>query len=149
MKTYKSTISLFSLKKNSTDFFKVKIGSSNDAFEYISKFYGDDLDIYESFFVLLLNRSNTTIGYAKISQGGISGTVVDSRIIAKYCVDALASSVILCHNHPSGNMNPSQNDLDITKKVQSVLTLFDCKVLDHLILGESSYLSLADEGLLS
>lgn len=149
MKTYKSTISLFSLKKNSTDFKKVKIGSSNDAYEYISNFYGDDLDIFESFFLLLLNRNNTTIGYAKISQGGISGTVVDSRIIAKYCVDALASAVILCHNHPSGNTRPSQNDIDITKKIQSVLTLLDCKVLDHLILGGDSFLSFADEGLIS
>jgi DNA repair protein RadC len=149
MKTYKSTISLFSLKKNSTDFKKVKIGSSKDAFDYISNFYGDDLEIYESFFVLLLNRNNTTIGYAKISQGGISGTVVDSRIIAKYCIDALASAVILSHNHPSGNLRPSSNDLDITKKITNVLALLDCKVLDHLILGGDTYLSLADEGFIS
>lgn len=149
MKTYKSTISLFSLKKNSTDFKKVKIGSSSDAYEYISNFYGDDLEIYESFFVLLLNRNNTTIGYAKISQGGISGTVVDSRIIAKYCIDALASAVILSHNHPSGNLRPSSNDLDITKKITNVLALLDCKVLDHLILGGDTYLSLADEGFIS
>ena len=88
------------------------------------------------------------IGYAKISQGGIVGTVIDATIIAKYCVEALATSVILAHNHPSGGLVPSQQDKDITRKIKDTLKIFDCNVLDHIILTEDSFFSFADEGLM-
>jgi DNA repair protein RadC len=142
------TIKLYEIKKNNTDFESVNLKSSYESSNFIRKFYGDDLEVYESFFILLLNRANDTIGYAKISQGGIVGTIVDVKIIAKYVVDSLASGIILAHNHPSGNKNPSQADLDITKKIKEVLIYFDCKVLDHIILTKNNYTSFADESLI-
>jgi DNA repair protein RadC len=96
MKIYSKKFPLITLKKTKTDFPCVKIEKSVDAYEFVKNFYSDDIDIFKSFFILLLNRSNKTIGYAKISQGGIVGTVIDTTIIAKYCVEAFAKSVILC-----------------------------------------------------
>ena len=148
MKTYKTNINLYTLRKIQTEFPKVKVDSSATAAKFIKQFYSDDIEIFESFFVLLLNSANITTGYAKISQGGIAGTMVDTRLIAKYAVDALAPSVILAHNHPSGNTKASHADREITKKIIAGLGLLDIKVLDHLILTEESFLSFADEGLL-
>lgn len=146
MKTYKTTTPQFSITKNKSDFPKAKITSSKDAEQFIRQFYFDDIGIYESFFILLLNRSNITTGYAKISQGGTAGTVVDIKIIAKYIADTLAHGIILAHNHPSGNTNPSQADYTITKNVQKAAQLFDCTLLDHVILNEETYFSFADNG---
>lgn len=151
MKTFKvnETTPLYELKKIQTDFPKEKITSSEDAQKFILQFYGDDIEIYESFFVLLLNQSNITIGYAKISQGGITGTVVDPIIIAKYAIESLAKGVILAHNHPSGNLTVSRQDSEITEKIKTGLKLFDIKVLDHIILtGSEKYTSMADLGVL-
>jgi DNA repair protein RadC len=148
MKTYKKVLPLITLKKTKSDFQCAKIVTSTDANEFIRNFYSDDIEIFESFFILLLNRNNTTIGYAKISQGGIVGTIIDATIIAKYCVEALAKSVILAHNHPSGGLVPSQADKDITRKITDTLKIFDCSVLDHIILTEDSFFSFADEGMM-
>ena len=136
------TIKLFELKKIQTEFPSEKITSSDQAANFIRRFYFDDIEIFESFFILLLNQANKTIGYAKISQGGISGTVVDVRIIAKYAIEALATSVILAHNHPSGNLTPSQSDITITEKIKTGLKILDIKVLDHLILTADSFYSM-------
>lgn len=136
----------YSLKATKSDFDRAKIKSSKDAYNYIKQFYFDDIDIYESCFILLLNNSNDVIGYAKISQGGILSTVVDVRLICKYAVDSLATSVILAHNHPSGTLKPSNPDIQITKKTKEALSLFDCTLVDHIILTSNSYSSLADEG---
>jgi DNA repair protein RadC len=145
MKTYKTNINEFSLKIKSSDFKKTKITTSKDAFNIISKFYGEDVAIYESFFLLLLNRANNTIGFAKISQGGTVGTVIDTKIICNYVVNSLASSVILAHNHPSGGLTPSGADLKITDKIIKALDIFDCKVLDHLIITpENGFKSFSD-----
>jgi DNA repair protein RadC len=84
----------------------------------------------------------------KISQGGISGSVVDIKIICKYAIECLGCSVILVHNHPSGNRNPSQEDLNITKKIKQALSIFDIGLFDHIILTANSYYSFADEGIL-
>lgn len=135
-------------KKTPSNFEKVKIVSSKDAFNVIKQFYFDDIDIFESFFILCLNRNNQTIAYAKISQGGVTGTVVDIKLIAKYAIDCLASGVILAHNHPSGNLKASPEDLAITKKVKEGLKILDIQVLDHLILTSQGYLSFGDEGIL-
>ncbi|MBP7507342.1 MAG: DNA repair protein RadC [Prolixibacteraceae bacterium] len=124
-----------------------KISCSNDAFE-ILRVEISDLS-HEEFWVLYLDRSNKVIDKRKISQGGISGTVIDVRIILKQAIEKLASAIILSHNHPSGNVRPSQNDLDITKKALEAAKLVDIKVLDHLIICGSEYLSLADEGLIT
>jgi DNA repair protein RadC len=139
---------LFQIKKTETNFPRLKVTSSKEAYNVIRQYYSDDIEVYESFFILLLDRSNTTVGYAKISQGGIVGTVVDVKLIAKYCLDSLCSGVILAHNHPSGNLNPSGQDLEITKKIKSALSLIDTVVLDHLILTSKEFYSFQDQCIL-
>lgn len=135
---------LISLKKERNAFESVQIKNSKDTEKFTRQFYSDDIGIYESFFILLLNRNHKTIGYSKISQGGICGTVVDVKIICKYVVDTLASNIILVHNHPSGVLRPSNEDLLITDKIKKALKIFDCKLLDHIILTEDSYYSFID-----
>ena len=146
MKKYKNTISEYSLKYTKSDIQKTKITTSESASNVIRKFYFDDINIYESFFILLLNRANNTTGFAKISQGGTAGTVVDIKIIAKYAVESLSSAVIICHNHPSGNIKPSEADINITKKIKDALLLLDISLTDHIILSENNYYSFADNG---
>ena len=101
---------------------------------------------HEEFWVLFLNRANKIIERRKISQGGVSGTFIDNKIIFKYAIENLASSIILCHNHPSGNINPSKSDIAITDKAVEIGNLFDISVLDHIIVTEDSYFSFADDG---
>ena len=146
MKKYKNTISEYSLKYTKSEIQKTKITTSESASKVIRQFYFDDINIYESFFILLLNRANNTTGFAKISQGGTAGTVVDIKIIAKYAVESLSSAVIICHNHPSGNITPSETDINITKKIKDVLLLLDIKLIDHIILSENDFYSFADNG---
>lgn len=148
MKTYKKQMSRFRIIADKSDFKATKISSSEDAYNVIKQFYADDIEVYESFFLLLLNRPINTIGFVKISQGGTVGTVVDPKLIAKYAIDGLASSVILAHNHPSGNTNPSEADREATKKIKEGLSLFDIAVLDHIILTSESYFSFGDEGII-
>jgi DNA repair protein RadC len=142
------TIKKYELRKMDTDFKRVKIHSSKEASDFIRQFYSDDIGIFESFFLLLLDQSNSTIGYVKISQGGITGTVVDTLLVAKYVIDSLAKGVILAHNHPSGNLSPSRQDLDITERIKKGLNLFDVQVFDHIILTEEGYKSFSDDGLI-
>lgn len=146
MEKYKNTISEYSLKYTKSEIQKTKITTSESASNVIRKFYFDDINIYESFFILLLNRANNTTGFAKISQGGTAGTVVDIKIIAKYAVESLSSAVIICHNHPSGNIKPSEADINITKKIKDALLLLDIRLTDHIILSENNYYSFADNG---
>jgi DNA repair protein RadC len=150
MKKYKGLTKerIITVKESNAYFNKAKIQSSQDAYEYIKPFWSDDIEIYESFFILLLNRSNNTIGYAKISQGGITGTIVDKKIIAKYAIDTLASGIILAHNHPSGNEQPSDADQKITDDIKGVLNIIDVTLLDHIILTKDTFTSFADDGLL-
>jgi DNA repair protein RadC len=146
MKKKKNYAKYFELKKVQSEFPNITITNSEDSATFIRQFFGDDIDIFESFFILLLNRSNRTIGYAKISQGGITGTMVDIRLIAKYAIESLAVYVILAHNHPSGNTKPSKEDTDLTFKVRDALKLLDITILDHIILTKDKYLSFVDEG---
>ena len=132
-------------KKITSELEKIKVTQSSEVYDFIKKFWHDDLLIYESFFILILNQANETIAYAKISQGGVAGTVVDVKIIAKYAIDCLSPAIILAHNHPSGNPKPSTADINITKKIKDGLKLLDIAVLDHIILFENGYTSLADE----
>ena len=94
----------------------------------------------------MLNRSNRIIGKSKVSQGGVSGTVIDTKLIMKSAIENLASSIILCHNHPSGNLNPSGSDIDITNKIKTAADCLDMKLLDHIIVTDHSYYSFLDEG---
>jgi DNA repair protein RadC len=125
---------------------KPKITGSQSAFEALRP-YLQDLP-HEEFWVLLLNRANQIIRPMQISAGGVSGTVADPKLIFKAAVEHLASSLILAHNHPSGNLQPSQADRDLTKKLKGAGQLLDTPVLDHLILADHRYLSFADEGIL-
>jgi len=135
------------VKELKTKFETITVTSSKDAADYIRKFYSSDINIYESCFILLLNQANQTIGYAKISQGGVAGTVVDIKIIAKYCVDTLASNCIFAHNHPSGKLEFSHADLHISRKTKDALALLDVKLLDSLVITENGYKSMMDDDL--
>lgn len=139
---------MYELKTIQTEFPKVKIRNVKESADFIRQFYHGDIEIFESFFILMLNNANQTIGYAKISQGGITGTVVDIRIVAKYAVESLAVSVILAHNHPSGKLQASETDIEITQKIKKGLMLLDIMVLDHIILTEEGYLSFVEESLI-
>jgi len=122
------------------------IRSSQDAFQHVQPLLFD-LDV-EVFYILLLNRANRVLEATVISQGGVAGTVVDAKLIFQKALDKLASSIILVHNHPSGNLRPSQNDLNITKKLAKGARLLDMHVVDHLIVHQDQYFSFADQGLL-
>lgn len=97
---------------------------------------------------MLVNRANKVIGYAKISQGGVAGTFVDVKIVAKYALESLCAGVLFIHNHPSGNVKPSIEDRQITDKLKKALSLFDIKLLDSIIISDNSYYSFCDEGLI-
>ncbi|MBN2172681.1 MAG: DNA repair protein RadC [Bacteroidales bacterium] len=125
---------------------KKKITSSKDVFEYFSGIFGDSN--YEAFYILLLNRGNKIIREVQISEGGFSGTVADPKKIFKIALENNATSIILCHNHPSGNIQPSDADIKLTHKLKSAGEMLDLQVLDHIILGEEKYYSFADEGTL-
>jgi DNA repair protein RadC len=125
---------------------KEKIANSRDAFEIFQSVMGDQP--YESFWIILLNKANKVIRKCSISEGGVSGTVVDPKKIYKIALDQHASSIILGHNHPSGNIQPSEADQKITKKIKDAGFMLDVAVLDHLIIGDDRYYSFADEGTL-
>ena len=123
-----------------------RITSSSDVYAYIKPKL-IDLPV-EQFWLLCLNRSNQIINSSMISQGGVSGTVADPKIIFKAALTNLASGIILIHNHPSGNLTPSQADKNLTEKMVSSGKLLEIPVLDHLIFTDEAYFSFADEGLL-
>ena len=127
---------------------KVKINSSEVAAKYVRQFFYDDIEVYESFFILMLNRSNSTIGWAKISQGGIDSTIVDSILIAKFCIDKLAKGVVLFHKHTSGELRPSDADIRMTEQISKALQLLGIKVQDHIILTSEGYYSFLDGGII-
>lgn len=124
--------------------YAVRVSSSIDAVNYARHFYSDDMEIYESVFIILLNRNNNTMGWAKIAQGGVYGAMVDKKLICKYAIEALASGVILVHNHPSGNTQPSAQDIDLAQQIRKALGIFDISLLDSIILSENGYYSMND-----
>ena len=125
---------------------KMIITQSADAAGYFRPLL-EDLN-HEEFWILLLNRSNTVIDKMMVSQGGLAGTVTDVRLILKMAIEKLASAMILCHNHPSGNMQASEADHKITRKIKEAAALMEITVLDHVIIAQDGYLSFADEGIL-
>lgn len=125
---------------------KIKITSSKAAYNIINAKLSDLP--HEEFWVIYMNRSNTVIKVECISKGGISGTIVDTRLVLKPAVEILASSFILVHNHPSGNLKPSEADIKLTKQINEASKLFDIILQDHLIIGDNAYYSFADEGIL-
>ncbi|KAB1066189.1 RadC family protein [Salibacter halophilus] len=125
---------------------KKKVTSSQDAYQYLYPLLADLP--HEEFVVVLLNRGNKIMTHKTISRGGVSGTVADAKIIFQIALEKLASSIILAHNHPSGNLTASQADIQLTEKLKEGASLLDLQVLDHLIIGDENYLSFADDGLL-
>lgn len=123
-----------------------KIDSSRSAYHTIAPILAD-LNC-EEFWILLINRGSKLIKKIKISSGGVNAVLADPRLIFKPAIENLASSIILVHNHPSGNLNPSREDLNITKKLQEGAKLLDMAVVDHLIITQDGYFSFADEGLM-
>lgn len=125
---------------------KTVISTSKQIAEYLKTMIQDYN--FEVFAVLFLNQSNKVNHFEIISKGGITGTVADPRIILKKALDAEATSIILCHNHPSGSLKPSRADEELTYKIKEAARFLDIKVLDHLIVSEQGHFSFADEGLL-
>ena len=125
---------------------RIKITGSRDVSELFQPVLGDLP--HEEFWVLLLNRANRVISRYKVSQGGVSGTVIDVRLIMKTGIEKLASAIVLCHNHPSGNLQPSVADEQITQKLKEAGKLMDIPILDHIIVTDNAYFSFADEGIL-
>jgi DNA repair protein RadC len=123
-----------------------KITDSRDVFDIMDPLLADLH--YEEFWVIVLNRSNRVIDKKKISQGGITGTVTDIRLILKTAIENLATSIILCHNHPSGNLQPSEADIAITGRLKESANIMDIALLDHLIVAGKTYFSFADENLI-
>lgn len=123
------------------------ISQSQDAFEYL---YADLADAnFEEFWIILLKRNNQIISKKRISEGGIAGTVADPKKIFKIALDAQASSIILCHNHPSGNLKPSEQDKQLTRKISQAGKTLEIAVLDHLIFGNDKYFSFADANMMT
>ncbi|SEH94020.1 DNA repair protein RadC [Paenimyroides aquimaris] len=123
-----------------------KINSSADACKLMQPLIGDLP--HEEFWVLLLNNSNKVVYKLQLSKGGLTQTIVDIRLIYKTALEHLATAIILVHNHPSGQLNPSQADNDITQKIKKAGNTLDIKLLDHLIITQKDYFSFADEGIL-
>ena len=137
---------------------RCKITSSKDSVDVITKFYDSGCMVKEISYALYMNRSNNTIGVYEVSKGGVTGTVIDTLLITKIAIELLAKSVILFHNHPSGNKQPSEQDRQMTNKIKESLKLFDISLLDHIIIlpdirekwgtYKPDYYSFADEGLI-
>lgn len=134
-------------RKDADVFNKNKINGSKDAADFFQPMLGD-LN-HEEFWIMLLDRGNKILDTFLVSKGGISGTVIDVRIILKPAIEKLASAILLCHNHPSGTLQASDADLKITRKISDAAKLVDISVLDHIIIGQNRYLSFADEGILN
>ena len=141
-----AALELGNRKRTQDAMIREKIGSSRDVFELFHPELSEAN--YEAFWILLLNRANRVIRKMSISEGGISGTVADPKKIFKMALEFNASSVILCHNHPSGNIQPSEADIKLTRKMKEAGILLDLPVLDHLIIGGNAYYSFADEGMM-
>jgi DNA repair protein RadC len=120
---------------------RTKIRSSKDCYDQFS-FMGDLP--HEEFWILLLRRNNTVIDKVQISKGGIAGTYVDTRIILKRAIESLASGIVLCHNHPSGELTPSQQDIQITNRLKQAASTMEIQIIDHIIIGGKSHYSFND-----
>jgi DNA repair protein RadC len=147
MRTYKTDCPEIELKLKRGEVKKMQIKTSFDSFQALKLFFDQDtIELTETFIVIYLNRANNTIGWMKVSSGGLTGTIVDVRIVLGTALKAAATSIILAHNHPSGNLHPSQEDFNLTKRIKEAAKFMDITVIDHLILTDENYYSFADEG---
>jgi DNA repair protein RadC len=125
---------------------KPHITCSSDAYQLIAPYLVDIQ--HEEFWLLFLNRANKVTHREQLSKGGVAGTIVDAKLIFKRALELQASGIILAHNHPSGNLKPSQQDINVTKQLQNGAKLLDMSILDHIIVAENQYYSFADEGMM-
>ena len=147
MKTYNGDTPEITLKYKSSGVKKTKITNSKDSYELLKQMYdADTLEYCESSIVIYLNRANNSIGWQKISQGGITGTVVDVRMVLATALKCGATGIILSHNHPSGNLFPSDADDKLTKQIFEASKIMEIQLLDHLIITTDGYYSYADQG---
>lgn len=123
-----------------------KITSSKDCVGILRPLFDSSINWREEMVMLCLNRANKVIAYYRVSVGGTTGTVCDPKIIFSVALNCLANSIILCHNHPSGNLQPSLADNQITQKIKDAGKLLEITLLDHIIITDESFYSYADEG---
>ena len=127
---------------------KQKITSSASAYEILKSSWNEgSLELQEEFKVLLLNRANDVLGIYNMSKGSVSGTVVDVRLLFAVALKCNASGILISHNHPSGNLNPSDADKELTDKIKQLSKLFDIKMIDHIIITHLGYFSFLDNGM--
>lgn len=126
-----------------------KVNSSKDIYNILKQIWDENkIDMLEEFKVIFLNRANRVTGVYDASSGGITGTVADPRLILAAAIKSLSVSIVLSHNHPSGNLKPSRADEELTLKIKEAASYHDIKVLDHIIISSEGYYSFADEGLI-
>lgn len=133
-------------KVNPSD--RPKILRSQDSYNLLKSVWSDKIEYVEEFYVLLLNRGNRVLGISKISEGGLSGCSVDPKRVFQCALKANASSIVLAHNHPSGQLQPSEADIKLTAKIKSAGSFLEINVLDHIIITPYSYYSFSDDGIL-
>lgn len=134
---------------SSGDSNKIKITSSQKAFEsFLSSWNFNTIELQEEFKVMVLNRNNEVLGICPLSRGGVSGTIVDAKLVFSIALKCNASSIIVAHNHPSGNLKPSDADIKLTKKLKQAAAYLDIQFLDHVIVTKNGYTSFSDKGLM-
>jgi DNA repair protein RadC len=124
------------------------ISNSKDAYTILEPIFSEEMDYRESFHIILMNNSQKILGVSKIADGGTSSVLVDIKLIFQRALKANATTIIIAHNHPSGKLEPSEQDKRITKKIKDACSLLDMVLLDHIILSHLGYYSFADEGIL-
>ena len=149
MTVYKTKISEICLKNVKGEIHKVKITSSKDLAKYFREIFNQEtLEVFEQVMVIFMNNSNNTIAWYKASQGGITGTIIDIRLVMKAALNCYATSMAIAHNHPSGTLTPSDADKAITNKLREAGNVLDIKLLDHIIITSDDFFSFTDNGLL-
>ena len=146
---FKGKLPEITLKYKSGDVNRLKIKNSKSAFNVLKKLYDSDTINYcETVIVLFLNKANNTISWIKLNQGGMTGTIIDTRMLFSAALNCGATSFILSHNHPSGNVKPSESDKKITKKIKEAGIIMDIEMIDHIIVSNKVFFSFADNGLI-
>jgi len=142
-------ISEISVSYSNSNQKKLKVKNSKESYKMLLNSWDKNIiELQEEFKVLLLNRSNSILGVYSMSKGGVAGTVVDPKLVFSVALKCNASSIIVCHNHPSGNLVPSEADKNLTQKLKIAGQYLDITLLDHLIITKESFYSFADSGLL-
>lgn len=120
---------------------KTQIKNTEDAYKYIMRLYGSDIELIESFIGIYIDNNNNVIGWSKIASGGIDKTIVDQRVLFKYAIELLAPRIIICHNHPSGKVLPSRDDDELTNRIVDGCKILGLQLIDHLVVTKETYYS--------